>query len=272
MAIDIAPEVGCRFVSFRDIRSGYEFLWRNSNLPLGREAVGTEYDANFFGGIDELLPNDIPEDVGGVAFPDHGELWTSEFEHHQIDDSSVDLEVYLPLCRIRLRRSIVLEGRVCSVTSAVTNCGKEARAFLWKLHVALRIQPGDLIECPAARYMAADADWSRRSGEGVWNGETIPTFDGSTEFLYLKGLQEGRMGWRRGGKRFEVLFNARVFRFPWYFASYGGFDGHHVAILEPCTCMPISVNSAAALGQCSVLEPSETLSTAYSYAGWVDED
>jgi hypothetical protein len=37
------------------------------------------------------------------------------------------------------------------------------------------------------------------------------------------------------------------------FASYGGLDGHYTAVLEPCTAMPVSVNEAARLNQCSCL-------------------
>jgi hypothetical protein len=44
-----------------------------------------------------------------------------------------------------------------------------------------------------------------------------------------------------------------------------------MAILEPCTTMPLSVSEAAALGQCSVLESGEELSTQVEiYAGPID--
>jgi hypothetical protein len=40
---------------------------------------GADYDSNFYGGIDELIPNDIPENIDGIDDPDHGELWTTPF-------------------------------------------------------------------------------------------------------------------------------------------------------------------------------------------------
>jgi hypothetical protein len=53
-----------------------------------------------------------------------------------------------------------------------------------------------------------------------------------------------------------------------YFASYGGFDGHYTAVLEPSTAMPVSVNEAMALNQCSFLEAGNFLATRISiYAG-----
>ena len=78
------------------------------------------------------------------------------------------------------------------------------------------------------------------------------------------------MAWQSAAKRmtFEYRFDTDVFPYAWYFASYGGFDGHVMAILEPCTTIPLSVGEAAALGQCSVLEAGEALETAVQiYAG-----
>ena len=76
LEISIAPGVGGRITSVRSAGDGYEFLWTNGALPLERLEPGSEYDPNFYGGVDELLPNDMPEYVNGIHEPDHGELWT----------------------------------------------------------------------------------------------------------------------------------------------------------------------------------------------------
>jgi hypothetical protein len=270
--IEIAPEVGAKIVSFVDLQSGYHFLWRNSKLPLRREQPGADYDPNFYGGIDELLPNDIPESIAGNSFPDHGEVWTAPFDYRQIDAGKVFLKATLPVSGFEVSRTVALQGRDCVVESEILNRSATPLPFLWKLHVALSVHPGDRIECPATQYTVADPDWSRRSGSGNWVGETIPEPDNTTEFLYLHDIEEGLMSWNRGNKRFEVRFDPQVFRYAWYFASYGGFDDHFVAILEPCTSMPISVADAHVLGQCTILGPGASLCTTYTYSGIVDED
>jgi len=270
--IAIAPKVGGRIVQFTDRNSGYDFLWRNSAVPLRKEIPGADYDPNFFGGIDELLPNDIPEVIGNANFPDHGELWTAEFSYQQISESILEMNTHLPIVGFHVTRRIALNDESCRVETKITNLGSETRPFLWKLHVALAIRPGDEIGCDATRFSIADTKWSRRNSDGIWSGEIVPEFDNSAEFLYLSGLKEGLMTWRRGKKTFEVSFDPKVFKYAWYFASYGGFDGHEVAILEPATAMPISVNEAARLGQCSVLAPGASLETAYTYCGVVHEN
>lgn len=57
---------------------------------------GSTYDPNFYGGIDELFPNDIPEHINGVDSPDHGEIWTIPFEY-SIHDSTLSINAILSL-------------------------------------------------------------------------------------------------------------------------------------------------------------------------------
>ena len=67
---------------------------------------------------------------------------------------------------------------------------------------------------------------------------------------------------------FGYTYDAAVFPYQWYFASYGGFLNHYTAILEPCSAMPISVTEAMAKNQCSRLGPGENIMTeAQLFAG-----
>ena len=68
----IIPDLGGKILSIFNKQLGKEFLWRNENLLLQTHQAGADYDANFYGGIDELIPNDIPENVDGTEYPDHG--------------------------------------------------------------------------------------------------------------------------------------------------------------------------------------------------------
>jgi hypothetical protein len=264
LLVEIAPEVGARITRFVHKPSGYDYLWINESVPLRLEQYGTEYDPNFYGGIDELLPNDLPETIDGIPCFDHGELWTTPFEVAN-GRTLVGLTALLPKFEFEVRKILELEGNACVVKTQIYNRSESPKPFLWKLHAALKIQPGDRITCGAERYTAVDPEWSRRGDEGEWKGETIPNFDGSTEFLYLHPLTVGNMAWTNGKRSFEIRFSPETFPYCWYFASYGGFFDHEVAVLEPCTCMPKEVNAAANLGQCPVLEPGGCFTGVYRY-------
>jgi hypothetical protein len=276
LRVDIAPTVGGKIVSLTHKPTGHEFLWRNSRLELARQDAGAAYDPNFYGGVDELLPNDCPETLAGVACPDHGELWTTAFAHEVLGGELVlraDLAYGL-----RYERRMALAPQepslVCRYT--ITNLAGVERPFLWKLHAALAIQEGDRVVCPAAQAVPLDLDWTRCREKKVFAwpvyGEldmsTIPACGNSAEFLALSALRAGTMRWERpeAGLWFEYRFDTRVFPYCWYFASFGKFDGHYVAILEPCTCGRYLVAEAATQGLCSRLAPGESLRTTVTIA------
>jgi len=272
LEVDVAPGVGGRIVSVRERAGGYQFLWHNPAVPLRPERPGSEYDPNFYGGIDELLPNDLPETIDGIDCPDHGELWTLALQW-QIDGASLLLTGRLPRCGLQYERRMTLrpDQPVVDFRYRLANLTGSRRHFLWKLHAALAIAEGDRIECPARQAQVVDPAlggfratepfaWPQIEGQRV---DVVPPKGQRLDFFYLFELQEGRVAWTRpaAGLVFEYRFDLSVFPYVWLFASYGGFLGHYTLILEPCTTMPMSVVEAAERGTCSCLEPGEVLET-----------
>lgn len=275
LRVEVAPGVGGRVVSLSDKASGHEFLWRHRSLSLQRLPAGSEYDPNFFGGIDELLPNDLPEIIDEVSCPDHGELWTTALDW-ACEGHRLKLRGTLPLSGLSYEREMALraDGPWLDFTYRLSNLTAQPRHFLWKLHAALNVAPGDWVDCPARKAQVVDLAWSRYHTLAPFDwprlegqeAHVIPAPDGTIDFFYLFDLAEGRLAWWRPseGLRFAYHFDLKVFPYAWLFASYGGFNGHYTVILEPCTAMPLSVKEAAAKGQCSRLEPGETLETRVS--------
>ena len=283
LRVDIAPGIGGRVVSLYNKALEREFLWINRRVSLRASQPGDAYDPVFYGGIDEVIPGDFPERIGALDSPDHGELWTLPLETG-IEQDALLLSGTLPRWGLAYEKRFTLRGAEHSpwvdVDYRIENRTNKRRVFLWKLHAAVKIQAGDWLVCPAKTAVAADPQWSRwnRSDPFGWpwvNGERadrIPPLDGTTDFLFLYDLSDGRMGLRSpaNGCELRIMFDRRVFPYACYFASYGGLDGHYTAVLEPCTTMPVSVNEAERLKQCSILEAGEVLTTRVSiYAGQI---
>jgi hypothetical protein len=279
LQVDVAPTIGGRIVNLVEKRSGHSFLWHNPGLRLERLPPGSEYDPNFYGGIDDLIPNDFAEEVDGIACPDHGELWTTALSH-RVEGEVLRLEGMLPLTRLYYTKRVSLrpDSPHVDLDYRVENRSGALRRFMWKLHAALNVEPGDAIICPARTARVADLQWSRWHSlepfawpliEGNWVDQ-VPAADGTCDFFFLYDLQAGLLSWesRSRGLRFGIEFDLTVFPFAWLFASYGGLLGYYTVVLEPCSGMPMSVNEAAALGQCSRLEPGEAIETRVTlYAG-----
>jgi hypothetical protein len=279
LRVEVAPGIGGRIVRLVEKRSGHSFLWHNQGLPLERLSPGSEFDPNFYGGIDDLIPNDFPESIDGIAYPDHGELWTAALEP-SIEQDALHLEGTLPLAQLHYAKRVTLrpDSPHIDLDYRVENRSSGTRNFMWKLHAAMNVEPSDSIVCPARTARVGDLQWSRWHTlepfswpviEGNWVDQ-VPPADGTCDFFFLYDLEAGKLAWESAARslRFALEFDKAVFPFAWVFASYGGLLGYYTVVLEPCTGMPMSVNEAAALGQCSRLEPGQSIETRVTiYAG-----
>ncbi|MCC7476018.1 MAG: hypothetical protein IT425_11535 [Pirellulales bacterium] len=248
LLVEIAPEVGGRVVRIFNKPCNYDFLWRNPRLPLERLPVGTAYDPNFFGGIDELLPNDGPLATADLTLFDHGELWTTPLECNTLGGAA-RLFGRLPHAGLSYERTIRLRASepVLDCDYTIGNITDRPVEFSWRMHAALRIEEGDLIECPAEVAQVADRAWSRFDSPEPFpwprlHGtlvNVVPTPCGKCDFFDLLRLRAGHLAWRRprNNLHFAYTFDLTVFPFATIFASYGGLDGHYTAILEPATSL-----------------------------------
>jgi len=276
---DIAPALGGKIMSVYNKVLQKEFLWHNSNLLPGKNEPGADYDTNFWGGIDELIPNDIPETVDGIAYPDHGELWTTALRHEVAGDKII-VSGKLPLSELYYQKTIWLDKDlpVIHLQYRIRNEADTTRHFLWKLHAALRVAAGDQLTTSARKARSVYPDNSRFKTPDVFqwplienvDASVVPPFNHTMDFFYLYDIPTPEMGMlsNEGQHLFKYSYDAAVFPFQWYFASYGKFNQHYTVILEPASAMPVSVNEASTLAQCSVLAPGEEINTMLQiYAG-----
>lgn len=282
LSFEIAPELGGRITSLYHKKLEKEFLWYNKGIGLAQNEPGADYDSNFWGGIDELLPNDIPETIDSVAYPDHGELWTTELRYEVIP-VGISVAGTLPLSGLYYQKILSLHANEpeIEVRYKIRNDSGTRRHFLWKLHAALQIQEGDRLLSKAKRASIVSTGSTRfkNMDEFSWpeientNASLVPAKDGTMDFFYLYDNPEATMQMQSKNwlHVFAYQYDQKVFPYQWYFASYGQFNDHYTAILEPASAMPVSVNDARKLGQCTVLEPGEEIDTTVKiYAGPVD--
>ncbi len=273
LSIVVVPALGGKITSVFNKRLNNEFLWNNSSLVLQAHNAGADYDLNFFGGIDELLPNDVPEIIDGISYPDHGELWTTNLECEITGE--VSLHVFGTLMKSGLYYSKHIQLQENSpeilIEYKIINSTPHTRHFLWKLHAAVAIKEGSCLITNAKHAQVVDPEYSRFADtstfswpqiQGVDAGR-VPENNSTMDFFYLFNALTGEMHLQNdsGDLLFGYNYDKSVFPYQWYFASYGGFLNHYTAILEPCSNMPMLVNEAIEKNQSAVLKAGEELTT-----------
>lgn len=277
------PDAGGKIWSIYHKVWNQELLWHNPRIEPACCSVGDSYDDTWAGGWDELFPNDIPEHYAGETYADHGELWNGKWSAEVIEDEgnksvSVKLVKNCPITPARFSKNIRLvenEAKV-RVRYRIENLSDRELRFLFKLHPALRMEPGWKIEIPAKRMKVGEGSELRKSDvrEYAWPylpGETgdvdmrdvLPKSSRVTEFQYGTGLTDGWCALvdpnlKRG---FGFTFDQEIFTSVWTFTVYGGWRDLYTIVLEPCTGYPYTLSEAVAGGKYSVLGPGETLET-----------
>jgi hypothetical protein len=284
LRVVMLPELGGKIWQITDLRNGRDLLWQNPRLLAHRVPIGTGYDDVFFGGWDELFPNDEPEVLDGDPYPDHGELWTALWQVKVLDDgpdvARITLTTATPISCCHLSKTITVhrDEPQIHLSWRIHNAGLRELPYLWKQHVAVPATDGAVIGIGAGDMYVEDFGRPRAGGAGtryVWpnlvddNGtqhdmrRALPRSSAVAEFQYATALHAGWCAVSYpDGSGLGLAFDPDVFRSCWTFASYGGWRGHEVVILEPCTGHPVSVGAGIAAGTHQTLAPSATIETA----------
>jgi hypothetical protein len=199
---------------------------------------------------------------------------------YDLEDDKISIYGNLKLSGLYYRKDVYLDAKspIIYLQYKIKNETNFKRNFLWKLHAALAIKEGDKLVTSAQKAKVADPDYSRFADLDEFNWPVIENIDASIvslknksiDFFYLYDIEQAEMQLLSGKDNhlFSYYYDKKVFPYQWYFASYGGFLNHYTAILEPSTSMPLSVNEAKLMGQCTVLEPNEEINTVVRiYAG-----
>lgn len=301
LRIVVLPEAGAKIdqITYKPLDA--DVLWRHPQLAAANHAPGTAYDDVWSGGWDELFPNDEPGPVDGHILPDHGELWTGNweaepFEHEDV--IGVHLQMRTPVSKFLVERTLLLrqESATFEIQYRFTNRGAKTFPFLWKLHPAFAVSASHRIDFPPMAVLRepefpgtlGDAPamfpWPHAPlADTVVDLRQVPDVSsGALHFFYGAGLVSGWCGItnRANGLGCALRFDPEVFSSCWLFASHGGWRDLNVAVLEPATGYPFQMQSMIESGRARLLAPGETLETSVLFTaqeglssiGGVDEN
>lgn len=283
LRVVLLPELGGKIWQITNLRNGRDLLWQNPRLTARPVPYGSSYDDVFFGGWDELFPNDLAEEIAGELYPDHGELWAAPWTW-QIEDQGpervrVALSLATAISGCRITKTIILEAddpRI-KVSWRIENASQQNLPYLWKQHVAVPADEPAMLTMGAKNVYVEGFGNPRAGGKGTsyaWPHlvddagrshdmrPTLPANSRVAEFQYATNLDDGWCAVTYAdGSGIGLAFDSDVFRSCWTFASYGGWRAHEVLILEPCTGHPVSVCDGIAAGTHQTLSAGSVLET-----------
>jgi hypothetical protein len=280
LSVLVMPELGGKVSSIK--WRGREILARNARMGYRRLPYGSPYDASDASGFDECMPTigacPYPgPPLKGVELPDHGELWSQEWDEVE-SDHALSLAISGKKMPFSLTRSIdfVASGRL-RFTYLFRNGGDYPINYLWSAHPLVSIRSGMRIYLPEGVRVLVS--WSRGNrlgepfsehpwpitndskGQKVDLGLILSPDMRSVEKLYTTKLNEGWCALLDPG---EGLYVAMVFspeQIPYIGLSinFGGWpeenEGYYNLGLEPCNGYPDRLDLAMKRGDCGLAQP-----------------
>ncbi len=272
MEVTVRPDLGGRIDRITDGETGKDWLWHPAGYAGERRKldIGACFDDNWSGGWDDIFPNDAAGEFRGLSLPDHGELWSRSWNVVALMQSAVVLSYTCQAVPVTVEKTVAMAGTGLDVRYLFENHSSLPLPFLFKLHPALAIEPGDRILLPDCFIEPVDMGFSSIIGRRAKTPfplaldkdgrevriDDIPGPDAQQqEFIYATGLSAAWCGVSnaRTQRSFVMRFNVEQMPYVWVFGSYGKWRGHYVLMLEPCTNVPYDLATAFANRTCAVL-------------------
>lgn len=292
--VEIIPALGGKIAALR--LAGHEWLWTSDVLPWAApdEALAADDAASYVeradtGGYDECLPTvgacRLPDDVpgvGGVALPDHGELWSQYAATERVEGAGgPELVTRWQGRRMayRFARAVAIEADgAVRMRYTLESRADAPLPFLWSSHPLLPLTPDTRLELPIAARVRVWAqhgiDLGGERAEHRWPVLRVRDAAGGGErerdfthpargaapyacklFLDLPQPANGvvRLAVEQGDARLEVELDAREVPHMGLWLNHGAWTpfadrrGYRNLAFEPCIGAPDPLD--AALGE-----------------------
>jgi galactose mutarotase-like enzyme len=278
----VLPELGGKMSSLVRVATGREFLRPAASQPVKPAVYGAVFGSRDANGFDECFPTIaacqyIGEYFGGLAIPDHGELWSSRWQFEIRGE-----ELWLAATGRRLpfifRKRIRLEDETVAIQYELESVTDAPFHYLWSAHPLLRVDPGCriilptdvtdvLVESSRNQRLGNHGDSARWPRTSLADGsETDLSILGdpsrqTADKLFTPRLSQGACGlyYPDSNESVSFHFNSAVVPYLGIWICEGGWpnpeDGHYTVALEPCTSPVDSLAEAVGRGDSAEIRP-----------------
>lgn len=249
--IAVVPELGAKIISLKNARTGREWMWHpQGELELFHNSPGDDFSRSPLTGVDECLPTIQPCIWRGRKLPDHGEIWSAEWEldENAWQKGALKTSVRLEISPFDFERTIELDGNTIQFSYRLTNRSGAPEQFLWAMHPLLRLEEGDRLVLPTStRALCDGANWVDSVDSAVPEGNCSKLLAGP--------LTEGFSAIHNSktGERFELEWSPAENNALGLWLTRGGWHGHDHFAIEPTNAGTEELSTAAGRNWCGIV-------------------
>lgn len=239
---------GAKIISMFDKHVKREWLWSPQGA-VPKKYETNNFDCQWFGGMDDLFPNDIPSKESRMYSVDHGLLWHPNWKAVLIEQSKLVLELQIEEMQVFVQKSIQLnlEGFVFSYS--IENQGAEEINGLLRIHPAFAMESGVKLTVPAEKAFCDRVYHSPSCDTVEYNWPNMPisgkaidlshfsNYESIQEILQYLVLEQGKFELSDYKKSCRICFRFERQMFPilTVYACNNSIEGTKVVVAEPST-------------------------------------
>ncbi|MDO5717644.1 MAG: DUF5107 domain-containing protein [Tissierellia bacterium] len=231
--LELLDDFGAKIISIKDLEKDFEFLFQNENDEYMKPEYNSDFSEFDTSGIDECFPTVDECIYNGIHLPDHGDLWSAEWDNEKIDDRIISSTLSKSL-NLKFRREISLEGNEIIMDYMVQNEGDSPVHYLWTHHGLLNFTNDCKVDLPYSRHDALNVKDDRKYRFNITKLSEYPD-NGFYKFYNNEALDrsEASLVYPKAGLRYKLSFDFEKQPFFGLWITKGGFKGHYNLALEP---------------------------------------
>lgn len=282
LRIVICPSLGGKITSFYLKEKDFELAAKSSQEQTqARGQLEAEKRKDNFApyayGMDDAFPNVNQEmiDWDGriLHYPDHGEIWSADFEICERASDKVRIKWQSPEFNYSYEKCMKLRGNTLEIEYHIVNHGKEELPCIWTWHGLLRyeqdmelILPKDVIHC---RNVLDDCILGKEGMVYPLQNDTYdftkmpnPVECDMIKYYNEEDVMEGHCGiyYPTQNVSHYLDYDAKIFPYLGIWITAGGFQGDFNAALEPTNGYYDRISKARENQKLPVLQADEILS------------
>lgn len=269
------PNFGGRITSFFCKEKNFELAAQpDKNLELESPLRGDFAPYAF--GMDDAFPNIDAEQINwkgkNYAYPDHGEIWSAEFEVTDQTRNSVSLCWKSPELGYQYEKKMYLNANALNIHYLIVNVGDRELPCFWTWHGLMRYEENMEVILPKGVTHWRNVLSGSVLGEAgkiyplendVYDFERVPE---AASRSMIKFYAEGEMVDGRCGVRYPsqnvvctIEYDVKVLPYFGFWVTAGGFQGDYNCALEPSNGFYDRISLARNNGKLPVLAVGENM-------------
>ena len=274
----VMPSRGGKITSLRYKQNQFELLFQNPKSMFSHAPLYADFSKFEACGFDDAFPciDEEELDVGGqkVRYPDHGEIWTADFDYF-LKDEKLFLSYQSGILNYKYRKVVYLNFNSLVFEYQIQNSGDVSFPCIWTAHCLVRCEPDmvfihprgtSTIEMVLDSLLPDTTGKKSRFPHDVVENQVVD-FTGliKTNKKYMRKyyiadkVKEGCCGYEYPSQnmRVELFFDHMALPYLGLWVSSGGFRGDYNCAFEPSSGYYDKISIARDRKRLDYLEPGE---------------